>query len=114
MSFNSAIVDKNVKDAIQPSTSSEHGISGPIVPISSTVTAMVAPSMQAYTSEQPQQVNLLDLDLMVPPIAGQFSFCFLCPNRFVFSILLIGTSCYVYNEESSDEDEDANECLLQL
>lgn len=86
MSFNSALVDKSVKNVIQPSTSSEHTTSEQMTLISPNMPAAVTPAVQTYLPDHPQEVNLVDLDLMVPPTAGLLFLLFLVIliNRIVF------------------------------
>lgn len=70
MSFNSAIVEKSVKNAIQPSTSFDEATSEQVTLISPNMSAGAEQQVHIYIPEQPQQVNLMDLDLMVPPTTG--------------------------------------------
>lgn len=92
MAFNNGILDRNVKNAIQ-STSSEKDTPVPSVSLQQCSSGVEV--QQTASFDQPQQINMVDLDLLVPPSASI-------------------RSSYTYNEESSDEDEEANECLLQL
>ena len=117
MAFDNGIIAKTVKNAIQPTSSDHTTVPSTSFQQNSSTGAM---TQQAHVIvEQPQQINMLDLDLMVPP-SGKNSIPSKCDAHplksflFLFSNFIDAKQSYTYNEESSDEDEEANECLLQL
>lgn len=107
MSFKSAIVDRDVKNAIQSSTSSSE-VAPPNKPELVEQSFRLA-AVTPLQVDQPQQINLVDLDLMVPPTGKPFGRMIIGPSYIYYNFL-----GYLYNRETSDEDEEANECLLQL
>lgn len=69
MAFNNGILDRNVKNAIQ-STSSEKATNVPSVSLQQ-CSSGVEVQQTAASYDQPQQVNMVDLDLLVPPSASK-------------------------------------------
>ncbi len=66
MAFNNGILDRNVKNAIQ-STSSEKDTPVPSVSLHQCSSGVEV--QQTASFDQPQQINMVDLDLLVPPSA---------------------------------------------
>ena len=65
MAFDNGIIAKTVKNAIQPTSSDHTTVPSTSFQQNSSTGAM---TQQAHVIvEQPQQINMLDLDLMVPP-----------------------------------------------
>ena len=69
MAFNSAIVDRNVRNATQPTISSDQE-SSCSQPSNDRLHPSTSGMVAIMQTEQAQQGDLEDLDLMVPPSGG--------------------------------------------